>query len=127
MAATKAGAEGVFCASGRSLVFESTTVTPPWPSLEATKVEVNEEVVEGYHVCVGGGWGEQQGIGRRLFESMPFDEVPPAVERLLRHYLAYRSRPDELFATCVRRRSLDELREAAGVEFLASPETLQPV
>ena len=44
--------------------------------LEGTKVEVGEEMVEGYHLCVGGGYGAEQGVGRRLIESMPFDDDP---------------------------------------------------
>ena len=50
-------------------------------------------MVEGYHLCVGGGWGAERGIGRRLLDAVPFDEVPPVVERLLRHYLDGRSGP----------------------------------
>lgn len=78
--------------------------------LEATRVEAGEETVEGYHLCVGGGWGEGQGIGRRLADSVPFDEVPPMIERLLRHYLDRRGDRDQPFAAFVRERSLEELR-----------------
>ncbi len=95
--------------------------------LEATKVEVGEEMVEGYHLCVGGGYGAEQGIGRRLIDSMPFDTIPPAVERLLRYYLADRHDPDESFAIFTRRRSLETLRavaEATGP--VTNPLTLQP-
>ena len=81
--------------------------------LEATKVEVGEEMVEGYHLCVGGGWGAEQGIGRRLLDSLPFDEIPPIVERLLAHYLAHRWGPEESFAGFVRRHSIEELRTVA--------------
>src|SRR5439155_595018 len=58
--------------------------------MEATRVEVGDDMVEGYHLCVGGGYGAEQGVGRRLIDSMPFDTIPPAVERLLRDYLARR-------------------------------------
>ena len=81
--------------------------------LEATKVEVGEEMVEGYHLCVGGGWGAEQGVGRRLLESLPFDEIPPIVERLLGHYLDAREGPDESFAAFARRRGVDALRAVA--------------
>ena len=33
-------------------------------------------MVEGYHLFVGGGWGAEQGIGRRLIDSLPFDDDP---------------------------------------------------
>ncbi|QDV35730.1 NirA family protein [Tautonia plasticadhaerens] len=83
--------------------------------LEATKVEVGEEMVEGYHLCIGGGWGEERGIGRRLLDSVPFDDLPPIVERLLRHYLEHRSHPGESFACFARRSDGLELLAAAGV------------
>ena len=82
--------------------------------LEGTKVEVGEEMVEGYHLCVGGGYGAEQGIGRRLFDALPFDDIPPLVERLLLHYLEHRTGPDESFAAFARRHSLDQLRAIVG-------------
>ncbi len=82
--------------------------------LEATNVEVGEEMVEGYHLCVGGGWGAEQGVGRRLIDSLPFGEVPPAIERLLHYYLDNRRSPDELFVTFIRKQSLESLRAAAA-------------
>jgi len=83
--------------------------------LEATKVEVdNEELVEGYHLCVGGGSGADQGIGRRVLDSVPFDEIPPIVERLLRFYLEHRQGPEESFVAFSRGRSIEELRAVAS-------------
>lgn len=80
--------------------------------LQATKVEVGDEMVEGYHLCVGGGYADQQGIARTLFESIPFDEVPQTVERLLRFYLDARFGSVESFASFTRRFEIEELREA---------------
>ncbi|AGA29881.1 NirA family protein [Singulisphaera acidiphila] len=79
--------------------------------LEATKVEVGDDLVEGYHLCVGGGYGTEQGIGRRLFDAMPFDAIPPAVERLLKAYQAHRL-PNESFSSFARRQTLEALRAA---------------
>ncbi len=84
--------------------------------LEGTKVEVDEEMVEGYHLCVGGGWGAEQGAGRRLLDSLPFEKVPPIVERLISHYLASRTGPDESFAGFARRHEIEELRAIAEFE-----------
>jgi ferredoxin-nitrite reductase len=81
--------------------------------LEATRVEAGDAAVDGYHLCVGGGWGAERGIGRRLLESLPFEEVPAVVERLLGHYLDAREGPDESFAAFARRRGVDALRAAA--------------
>lgn len=81
--------------------------------LEATKVEVNEEMVDGYHLYVGGGWGAEQSIGRPLIESLPFEEVSETIERLLRHYLDSRESGEEPFAAFVRRQSTEELQAMA--------------
>jgi ferredoxin-nitrite reductase len=81
--------------------------------LEATKVEVGEELVEGYHLCVGGGWGVERTIGHRLLDSVPFEAIPATVERLLRHYLDQRAASGESFATFARRQSPEALREIA--------------
>lgn len=81
--------------------------------LEATKVEVGEELVEGYHVCVGGGWGQEQGIARRLFDAVAFAEIPRLTERLIRSYLELRAGSEESFARFVRRHELEELRAFA--------------
>ena len=100
--------------------------------LQATGVEVGDETVEGYHLCVGGGWGAEQGVGRRLVDGVPFDEVPPTVERLLRDYLARRAGPAESFAAFTRRQDLDDLRRVAEgpttIDTVAAPaaDALQP-
>lgn len=80
--------------------------------MQAVKVDVGDEMVEGYHLAVGGGYADQEGIGRILFESLPFEEVPPTVERLLCFYLDVRFGPAESFAEFVRRFEIEELREA---------------
>ena len=84
--------------------------------LEGTKVEVGEEMVDGYHLCVGGGWGPEQGAGRRLLDSLPFEKIPPILERLLGHYLAHRTGAEESFTAFARRHDLDSLRAVVTVE-----------
>jgi ferredoxin-nitrite reductase len=54
--------------------------------LIATKVEVGEEMVEGYHILVGGRTGIDFAIGKKLLESIAFDRVPAALETLLDFY-----------------------------------------
>ncbi len=87
--------------------------------LEGTKVEVGEEMVEGYHVHVGGGYGPEQVTGRRLFERLAFEEIPPILERLLNHYLEGRRGPEESFTAFASRHSLEELKAAAAHHDLA--------
>ena len=79
--------------------------------LRGTKVESGEEMVEGYEVVVGGGYGNQQAIGRQLFSELAFEEIPPMIERLLNLYLTERDE-GETFAAFARRHEIEELRQA---------------
>jgi len=45
---------------------------------------------EAYHVCVGGGFGKNQAIGRQVFKAMAYDELKPTIEKILRVYLKNR-------------------------------------
>ncbi len=45
---------------------------------------------EAYHVCVGGGFGKHQAVGRQIFKAMPYEELKPAIEKILRVYLKRR-------------------------------------
>jgi ferredoxin-nitrite reductase len=47
--------------------------------------------VECYHVSVGGGSGKRAAIGRPIFQAMPFDELKPSIERILKVYLNERA------------------------------------
>jgi ferredoxin-nitrite reductase len=78
--------------------------------LLGTKVAIGEEVVEGYHVYVGGGYGADRSIGRELYRDVPFSEVSALIERLLRGYLEHRS-GQETFQEFVRRYTTPELLE----------------
>ncbi len=62
--------------------------------LVATKVEIDEEMVEGYHVLVGGRTGLEPTIGQILYESVPFDQVPWIVGRIVEHYLEQRTKAE---------------------------------
>ena len=55
--------------------------------LIATKVEVGEEMVDGYHILVGGRTGIDFAIGKKLLESVVFDEVPAAIEAILDYFV----------------------------------------
>src|SRR5262249_38191333 len=50
--------------------------------LLGAKVKVAGESVEGYHVFVGGGFGERQAIGRQVFQSVSFNELKPTLEKM---------------------------------------------
>ena len=70
--------------------------------LIATKVEVGEEMVEGYHILVGGRTGIDFAIGKKLFESVVVSALPAAVESILDYYLKNKNER-ESFADFVQR------------------------
>jgi ferredoxin-nitrite reductase len=78
--------------------------------LQATKVPVGEEMVEGYHVVVGGGYGATQGIARELYKNVPADETPRLIERILRGYLSHRAGCEQSFVEFVRQSSIEQLQ-----------------
>ena len=86
--------------------------------LLATNVPAGEDMVEGYHIYVGGGYGEQQGIGREICRNVPASDAPIVIERMLKAYLAERQSPHETFLQFARRlptETLVKLFDSEGV------------
>ena len=77
--------------------------------IEGKKTKVNGRMVDAYYFCLGGAVGEHAGIARPVGYRCPADEVPDAIERLLRDYLNERKRGENL-RQFLARRSNDELR-----------------
>jgi ferredoxin-nitrite reductase len=77
--------------------------------LLGTKVESDEEMLEGYHLFVGGGYGQHRHIGRELYRNITAPEAPRVIERMLKAYLAHRAGPDEEFTDFVKRHPTDKL------------------
>lgn len=65
--------------------------------LIAAKVEVGEDLVEGYDLLVGGGAGAEQKIGRVIRPKVVFEDLPPMVLALLDAWQHQRAAPDETF------------------------------
>ena len=65
---------------------------------------------EGYHVVIGGGMDQEQGIAREIFRGIRASEVNPLVERILRTFLARRTR-GETFVEWSRRHEMKHLQE----------------
>lgn len=65
---------------------------------------------EGYHVVLGGGMDQEQGIAREIFRGVGSDEMPALVERIL---VTYRDRctAGESFVQWTRRHSVKEIQE----------------
>ena len=78
--------------------------------LLGAKVKQAGETVEGYHVILGGGFGENQAAGREIFKAVPFNELLALLERVLKSYLQKRNR-GESFSKFTRRHSVKELQE----------------
>lgn len=89
--------------------------------LLSTKVDLGDEddddgeEVEGFHIVVGGGWGEKAAIGRELYESVTAERAPEVIERMLSVYLERRA-PDETFSDFTNRHELDELKQHFAIE-----------
>ncbi len=74
--------------------------------LLATKVEVGDDMVEGYDLLVGGGAGPEQKLGRLICPRVVFEDLPPMLLALL---TAWRDGPDETFQAFTSRHSEAEL------------------
>jgi ferredoxin-nitrite reductase len=67
--------------------------------LLACKVQESEDgdQIEGYHILVGGGFGQHQTLGRELYRDVKAVDAPRVVERILKAYAASRTSPQESF------------------------------
>ncbi|HWA25936.1 MAG TPA: NirA family protein [Lacunisphaera sp.] len=65
---------------------------------------------EGYHLVLGGGMDQEQGIGREIFRGVGSDELPDLVEKIL---VTYRDRctAGESFVQWTRRHTVKEIQE----------------
>jgi ferredoxin-nitrite reductase len=65
---------------------------------------------EGYHLVLGGGMDQEQGIAREIFRGVASDELPVLIEKVL---VTYRSRctAGETFVQWTRRHSVKEIQE----------------
>jgi sulfite reductase (ferredoxin) len=87
--------------------------------IEGKKIKVDGEMVDAYYFCVGGGLGRGPSLARPVGYRVPAAEVPAAIERLLRAYLAER-REDESFRAFCQRHTDVELRGALAGEAVAA-------
>jgi len=64
--------------------------------LEGKKLKVNGQMLDAYYFCLGGALGLKQSIARPVGYRCLATEVPEAIERLLRRYLAESSMGENL-------------------------------
>jgi len=77
--------------------------------LEGKKTKVDGQMVDAYYFCVGGAVGAYQATARPVGYRTAATEVPAAIERLLRVYLAERREGDNFRQFCASR-SDEEIR-----------------
>jgi ferredoxin-nitrite reductase len=83
--------------------------------LIATKVETEDDMLDGYIIFVGGGYGTDVGIGREVFRDVLAPDAPLVVESLLRAYIEHRTE-DESFVAWARRYSPEQLQEMSALQ-----------
>jgi sulfite reductase (ferredoxin) len=77
--------------------------------LEGKKIKHDGKMVDAYYFCVGGAVGKYAAVARPVGYRVPATEVPNALERLLRTYLAERG-PHDSLRTYFGRHTEEELR-----------------
>src|SRR5207302_10917856 len=85
--------------------------------IEGKKIKVQDRLVDAYYFCVGGALGLHQATARPIGYRCVATEVPDAIERLLRRYLAERELGENLRQFFARHTDT-ELRELLAGEFV---------
>ncbi|MEO6965292.1 MAG: nitrite/sulfite reductase [Acidobacteriaceae bacterium] len=94
--------------------------------LEGKKIKQGGKLVDAYYFCVGGAVGLHQALSRPVGYRCAATEVPEAMERLLRRYLATRTESENLRAYFARH-SNEELRnQLAGAAVESAARDLSP-
>jgi sulfite reductase (NADPH) hemoprotein beta-component len=68
--------------------------------------------VENYQITLGGDGTEDAVIGEKTGPGFAYDEIVPAIERILRGYLALRLEPSETFLQAFKRVGMDPFKTA---------------
>jgi sulfite reductase (ferredoxin) len=84
--------------------------------IEGKKLKVNGEMLDAYYFCLGGALGLNQAIARPVGYRCLATEVPEAIERLLRTYLAT-GKPGENLRRFFARHSDTDLRNFLAGRF----------
>jgi ferredoxin-nitrite reductase len=88
--------------------------------LLATKIEQEEDMVEGYDLLIGGGAGPDQQLGRLVRAKVVTDELPDMILALLRAWQDRRGGPQETFQAFATRHSEAELAALTRRETVAA-------
>lgn len=77
--------------------------------------KVKSESGEGYHITVGGGFGENRKIGRQVFSGVSVETLGETLEGMLKGYLKGRSNAEESFHSFCNQRTIGQLQEAFSI------------
>jgi sulfite reductase (ferredoxin) len=94
--------------------------------LEGKKIKLGDKLVDAYYFCLGGAVGEHQTIARLSGYRCIAPEVPAAIERLLKTYIAQRDENENLRAYFSRHSDADLRGQLAGEEIVAVSRDLSP-
>ena len=72
--------------------------------------------VESYQITLGGDGSENASLGEKIGPGFSADDIVPAIERIVAHYLDLRSAETETFIQTLRRVGLASFRDAAYVD-----------
>jgi sulfite reductase (ferredoxin) len=87
--------------------------------IEGKKAKVDGRQVDAYYFCVGGALGKHQAKARPIGYRIAATEVPDAIERLLRTYLAERTDGENFRQFCTRHTDAELRTLLAGQEVTA--------
>jgi ferredoxin-nitrite reductase len=79
----------------------------------------DEDSVNGFHIHVGGAFGDRAAIGTEVLRDVKQEDAPQVIERMLSVYLAQRQSPSETFLDFTRRHDEAALQQI----FARAPET----
>lgn len=71
----------------------------------------DEDSVNGFHIHVGGAFGERAAIGTEVLRDVKQEDAPQVIERMLSVYLAQRQSPSETFLDFTRRHDAAALQQ----------------
>ena len=94
--------------------------------IEGKKIRLNGQMVDAYYFCVGGSVGQFASIARPIGYRCPASEVPAAMERLLRSYLASRNNEENLRKFFARHSDAEIRKYLAGATTVAEPRDDSP-
>ena len=77
------------------------------------RVPINDDgdTVDGFHVLVGGGYGEQGAMARELYQNIKSEDAPKLVQHMLTAFTKNRASADETFAAFANRHAPEALKK----------------